>query len=553
MQTRETDGGGVTALMRYTLRLLTIQQFERAAGLICACETDVARLRRATSAANPMSLGLWVGRTARRTCASDAEPQLKKLRSGRRNRRRETRCSSGAAPGAGRRSMRRTTTSSDALTNSADHRCPEAGVSSSRRACRSSSSTRMSTTFTRPCSSRPQTSSRVSPGANEAHTLFNLDLPRHPPPELIIQDELHLISGPLGTLAGLYEAAIDLACRHGRAPPKVVASTATIRRADAQIAKRSSHASVRAVPAAGHRCPRLILRRGSGPRTTRARGSTSACWRRAAARPPCSCAPTLACSRASRRSAGRPGGTRSVLDAARLLQQPPGPRRRADAGAQRRRGSAEAARSQSNARTPPDRSRSIELTSRESSADIPGYLDANGRNRSPDALDVVLATNMISVGVDIDRLGLMVVMGQPQGDRRVHPGDQPRRPAITRGWSSSCSTPAGRVTVRTTKRSSATTRALYRQVESTSVTPFSPRARDRALHAALVASVRMRIPELRDNDSAARSETHLPRRPRRSETSCCERAAMSFASRRKRRRCASSSTTIIERWLERAG
>jgi hypothetical protein len=59
------------------------------------------------------------------------------------------------------------------------------------------------------------------------------------PPDLIIQDELHLIAGPLGTIAGLYEAAIDqLATRRSggrRIRPKIVASTPTVRRASEQI------------------------------------------------------------------------------------------------------------------------------------------------------------------------------------------------------------------------------------------------------------------------------------------------------------------------------
>ena len=151
----------------------------------------------------------------------------------------------------------------------------------------------------------------------------------------------------------------------------------------------------------------------------------------------------------------------------------------------------------------------IELTSREPSSAIPRHLEALGvQLPNAETLDYVLATNMISVGVDVDRLGLMVVTGQPQATAeyiqatsrvgRSHPG------LVVTLFN------AGRSRDRSHYENFPTYHgALYRQVESTSVTPFSPRARDRALHAVLIALARTAVPALRENGSAADVEAHV--------------------------------------------
>ena len=122
---------------------------------------------------------------------------------------------------------------------------------------------------------------------------------------------------------------------------------------------------------------------------------------------------------------------------------------------------------------------------------------------SREPLDLVFSTNMISVGIDVDRLGLMVVNGQPkttseyiQATSRVGrpPGDAGLVVTLY-NWTR----PRDRSHY---ERFMTYHNSFYRYVESVSVTPFSARARDRALHAVLVALCRLLIPDLSGRDLA---------------------------------------------------
>jgi hypothetical protein len=495
---RRNPGDGVTVLMRYTLRLLTIQQFDRAALLIACCE----QIRRHDDrlGSTPISVGLWIGKGGSPNTLDEARVAIDRLREDR---------------------------TVDEANPVQLHTCPWCGEKlgpwqyeialdplQMRIRCRDAS-----------CAFRSglpvflvdediyryrptliiATSDKFAtiPWRHDTGALFNRGS-ESPPPELIVQDELHLISGPLGTLAGLYETAIDLLCSDAGKPPKIVASTATIRRAEDQtkglflrrmrqfpppaLDAQDSWFAVEATPEAkGTRLYAGIMAPGASHATLMIR--------------------TYASLLQSAYEIDAPGAVRDpywtlvgyfnslrVLGGARMqVQDDVSDRLHLIANQNPR---------------PLDPDSRIELTSRESSGDVPRHLKRMElMYPDEDALDVILATNMISVGVDIERLGLMVVMGQPQSTSeyiqstsrvgRRYPG------LVITLFNAARSRDRSHYEAFKTYHS-----AIYRQVESTSVTPFSARARDRGLHAVLVALARLTIPGLADNTSARSVEDH---------------------------------------------
>jgi hypothetical protein len=497
---RGAVGGGVTALMRYTLRLLTIQQFERAALLICTCEA----IRRAASdlGNEPITIGLWVGQGATPNDPTQTRKSLDKLHQG----------------------AELTEANPVQL-----HSCPWCGTPLDYRNYYVANRDRRLVITCRQddCLFKDELPAMVVdediyrrrpsliiatadkfaslPWRTEVKNLFNLDAGVDPP-ELIIQDELHLISGPLGTLTGLYETAVDLLCSTSGVGPKVIASTATIRRARRQgqglfardvrqfpppaVDARNSYFAVE-MPA-DQKAARLYLGL-MAPGTSHTSLMIRVYAGLLEAADALEAAPEIKDPYWT--LVGYFNSLR-VLGGARMAVQD-------DVGAR-----VELLAGRANREEPRHFEERIELTSREPSADIPRHLK---RMSVPyddaEALDVILATNMISVGVDINRLGLLVMMGQPQATSEYIQSTSRvgrRYPGLVVTLFN-----AGRSRDRSHYEAFAAYHsALYRQVESTSVTPFSSRARDRGLHAVFIGLARLLVPEFADNGSASKIEEH---------------------------------------------
>jgi len=509
---------GTAVLMRYTLRLLTAQQYQRAASLICACEI----LRRddpESLGEGSFSIGLWVGSAVTPNKEAGAVAELRRLhREGTRNPFVVLACPwCGAGMGPVKRGHAFVTPGYRQLGSPQRVRF-QCGDS----ACAFHGSTGLpllvidEQIYNEPPSLLIGTVDKFAllPWYPESASLFGVNATgSQTPPELIIQDELHLISGPLGSMVGHYETIIDELCRDARGTPaKIIASTATISRAAEQVHALYARQPFLFPPQAlsvgnsffAEERPDLSGRLYVGvfasglpsQQTTMVRVLAALLQGPAsdATLPPDVVDPywTLVAYFNSIRELGSTATLVSadIREYLGVMHDRHGwsPVWGAESAASRRflsaRGSLElTGRVSGNAVTDALQ----QLFVRYEGARVTGGVE-DGERRDP-PVDVCLATNMIQVGLDVPRLGLMLVAGQPkttseyiQATSRV--GRNTPGLVVT---TYSASKPRDRSHY---EHFRAYHESIYRHVEPTSVTPFAVPVRERALHALMVALVR---------------------------------------------------------------
>lgn len=539
---------GVAVLMRYTLRLLTIQQFQRATTLLCACEV-LRRRDPGTWGSRRFTIGLWLGRQATPNRHDDSRRALTRLRTGDADDRSNP-CQLESCPWCGENlEVTDYIADGDAFRtrvfcprNNCDfaegrevlglpvvvvddeiyRECPTLVIATVDKFAQMPWEGEVQALFgrvDRECTA----CGFLTPDCDHATThrgALVRPTERLAPPELVIQDELHLISGPLGTMVGLYETAVDALSTRAAGDisiaPKLVASTATIRRAYEQIRSLFDR-DLRVFPPLGLE-PEDSFFAVEEPPSDPVPGRLYL----GVIAPGKSMKTALIRVTAALLSGG------AGLEADNAQQADPYLTLVAYFNSIRELGGAVrlmeddvlARLDQLQQRGLPKRNRPVyaEMTSRVTQAEIPRLLrqlkTPHHAPRSEDdrlPLDAILASNMISVGVDVNRLGLMTVLGQPktsaeyiQATSRV--GRQKSGPGLVitiYNW----------VRPRDMSHLERFTHyheTLYRHVEAVSVTPFSARARDRGLAGTFVALHRLRDFPMAPENAADRFDPASP-------------------------------------------
>ena len=537
-------GAGVSVIMRYTLRLLTLDQLARAAGLVCALEIERSEAG-GRYGSWPFEIGLWVGKAATPNILGrkgDGRPDSARAKVSAFQRNpghnpspiplencpwcgREFEPESfNLLPDADRPRELRIVCANFECDFSGDRPLPVIGVD--EPLYRRLPAFLIATVDKFASLPWVGQSGALLGGADraDAHGFYGAAEPGQgrrltaplPPPDLVIQDELHLIAGPLGTMAGLYETAIEaLAVREvdGRVvKPKIVASTATVRRAQDQIQALFARPMTQVFPPPGpdrrdtffartlpsSETPARqyvgIASQGRNPKVLMRRvllalmGAAAHAWHEAGgAGNRQNPADPYMTALAYFNSLRELGGARRILEEeVRTTVARYGARRRV--GETRRL-----------FRDRTDFSEVLELTSRVSTdqvAEARRRLECRFDDRD-NRVDCALATNMISVGLDIPRLGLMLVLGQPkvhaeyiQATSRVGRSDEGPGLVVTL---LNVHKPRDRSHYERFRHYHET---FYRSVEAGSVTPFSARALDRGFAGALVALARHLEPAL---------------------------------------------------------
>ena len=504
------SGAGVSIIMRYTLRLLTFQQFERASAMICACEL----LRRKYEIpGGEISIGLWAGQALTPNTIEMAEMILNghsDLEHESSNPRQLEKC-----PWCGKK-----------LNYSCDNSVKRMHIRCENTHCVFVKGLPIYLIDEEIYKFRPSflvaTVDKFAQVVQKEQTfsLFGKNT-NCIPPELIIQDELHLISGPLGTITGIYEAAFKKLCTNNGVGAKVIASTATIKNAKEQI--NSLYAadftqfppqgidvddSYFAIKSTRNNKPARLYMGCMGTGTS---------------------APTImirvmAATLYATRYLESLGYDEAIIDSFwtiisyfNTLKELGGAIIRVVDNVQDRFAYLKETKFKKLFQITGGQTRYdnyIELTSREKSENI-GRIIQNDlvvkytKEKTAMPKDFILASNMISVGIDISRLNTMLVIGQPK---------------MTAEYIQATSrvgreTPGFVFTMYNYMRSRDKSHfeqfiqyheAFYKYVEATSVTPFAERARDRALQTLYIILCRYYIDILSDEEGAGRYNRNLP-------------------------------------------
>lgn len=536
---RAVEDDGVHVLMRYTLRLLTAQQFQRASSLICAMEY-LRREHKQRLGEASFSIGIWLGGDTtpnQRKLAKDVLTKLRRGDVGQENLFILTRCpwcraqmgplkhvnsTNNAArkiPRGARGGTRQTSVSVLGYLERGEtvgFHCPD-------RACDFADNLPIYVIDEDLYDLRPSlvigTVDKFAtlawrPGAR---ALFGIGPDGNricSPPGLIIQDELHLISGPLGSMVGLYEAVIEELCtdRRGKVAikPKLVCSTATIRRYAEQIKALYARQDPALFPPPG-------LHAGDSFFAQYARDENG----------------TLKPGRlfvginASGLSSFHEAQTRAFSS---LLQAPQkmeaeekdpwwslliffNSLRELGTGLTMFQAAIPYYLKAFHSRTG-EQTRSLlsimELTSRLKSDEVPAAiaaLEVTTSQNGKTPVDACLASNIIEVGVDIDRLSLMAIVSQPKTTAQYIQvsGRVGRRWWERPGLVLTLYSPTKPRDRSHFEQFRTYHERLYAQVEPSSVTPFAPPMLDRALHAVMAAYARQS-----GDESEAESPTPFP-------------------------------------------
>ena len=506
-------GAGTVAFMRYTLRLLTRQQFERAARLICALE--LIRREDARLGEEAISVGIWVGQESTPNTFAQAGEAAERIKTGSSTGQHalllehcpwcNSHFDSGQSYHATDTSFHFHCCNSDCAFGAGDEPLPCNVVDEAL--------------YESPPTLLIATIDKFARAAWEERTGAFFGTAGVRPPELIVQDELHLITGPLGSVAGIYEAGLDTLLAQRGARPKYVASTATIRMAKEQArALYARDVAVFPPPALssddtffarvdrcrpgrvymGYLAPLLDQQHCLAPLAGALLLGPEVIFRGEVDDDPLLDAWwTQVLYHGSLKGVGNSENA-FATDIRDFVSRMVAEERETVGDADEATGAS--ADLEGRRGHVPD---TAQLTSRRTAEENAETFRRLGvRRGDAGCLDAVLATNMISVGLDVGRLALMVVNGQPlttaeyiQASSRVGRDEVPGL-VVANYYRHQARSLSHYENFRAYHES------FYRFVEPSSVTPFTYQVRTRALHAALVIAMRYACEHLYANKSA---------------------------------------------------